>query len=57
MNRLLPHQIEPSTTDGQVLTTMDGETKWLTWPTLLLENGGSVPVDTEVGTLIFEKAS
>lgn len=56
MKRVLPHGVEPSTTDGDRLATVDGVTAWAAKETLLLENGASVPGGTAIGTLIFEKA-
>lgn len=61
MAKLHPKQIAGSATNGQVLTTVAGETTWAAPPaggvpeTLLLENGAAVPAGTAVGTLIFEK--
>lgn len=54
MNRVKPHQHEPGQ-EGQVLTTVAGEAVWLAPNVLLIDNGATVPADTPVGTIIFEK--
>jgi hypothetical protein len=56
MKRLPPHNVEPSATDAQVITTVDGIATWFGNAVLLLENGASVPTDTPIGTIILEKA-
>jgi hypothetical protein len=54
--RTPPHNLEPSTTAAQVVTTVNGVATWFGNAVLLIENGATVPADTPIGTIILEKA-
>lgn len=56
MKRVPPYNLEPATTDAQVVTTVGGVTTWFGNAVLLIEHGASVPAGTPIGTIILEKA-
>jgi hypothetical protein len=61
MQQTKPHNIEPSTSDGETLATVDGALTYvsLSVPVILLPAGSDasdVPAGTPVGTIVFVKA-